>query len=130
MPAKGQTKPASQMRSRYRKMRVNGKQVSVHRYVLEQKLGRALRPDEVSHHINGDRYDDHPENLEPMLVGEHSRLENLGKKLTPEHKAKVSASLIGNQRRKGIPTPPELREHLRQTSTAARKRKFWSSHKK
>lgn len=28
-----------------------------HRYLMELKLGRLLRPDEIVHHINGDKLD-------------------------------------------------------------------------
>lgn len=43
----------------------------VHVLVLEAKLGRRLEPHEESHHINGDRLDCRPENLEVRLVEEH-----------------------------------------------------------
>lgn len=35
-----------------------------HRYVMEQKIGRYLLPDENVHHIDGDRLNNHPDNLE------------------------------------------------------------------
>lgn len=38
--------------------------VREHRLVMEQKLGRHLLPGEVVHHIDDDRGNNHPENLE------------------------------------------------------------------
>ena len=129
-PNPKKTKPASAMHSRYKKMRVNGVQVSVHRHVAEQMLGRALLPTEAVHHINGNRYDNRPENLRVMLISDHSRLENEGKQLTASHRAKVSASLKGNQRRRGVPHTPEIKAQIAETVKRARAARFWSTKKK
>jgi len=53
---------------------IDGRYVLQYRYLMEQKLGRLLRPGEVVHHINGDRLDDRIENLELMTDKEHSRM--------------------------------------------------------
>jgi hypothetical protein len=42
-----------------------------HRVVAEQMLGRLLCSNEVVHHLNGDRADNRPENLQVMLAGQH-----------------------------------------------------------
>lgn len=48
--------------------------VKVADIVLEEKLGRRLGHNEIAHHINGDKLNDTPENLEAMDNAEHTRM--------------------------------------------------------
>lgn len=60
---------------RYRKVTVNGRTVSEHRYVYEQAHG-PIPAGMLVHHINEDRLDNRLENLALMTPGEHSRHHN------------------------------------------------------
>lgn len=51
---------------------VNG-YVFEHRLVMEEQIGRLLEPDEIVHHLNRDRLDNSPENLELCKRGQHVR---------------------------------------------------------
>jgi hypothetical protein len=44
-----------------------------HRVVMEEALGRPLRPGEVVHHIDGNHLNNAPENLRVMSPGDHLR---------------------------------------------------------
>jgi hypothetical protein len=52
----------------------NGRQKSVHRRVMEKKLGGPIRCGQVVHHINGDKGDNRPKNLVAVTRAVHGRL--------------------------------------------------------
>lgn len=43
-----------------------------HRAVMANKIGRPLTKNEIVHHVNGDKTDNRPENLEIMTRAEHA----------------------------------------------------------
>ena len=44
-----------------------------HRRVARVKIGRELKPDEVVHHIDGNKRNNNPNNLQVMTRSEHMR---------------------------------------------------------
>ena len=50
-----------------------GRYIAEHRYVLEQKIGRLLAKDEVAHHIDENKTNNLPENLEVLTISKHNK---------------------------------------------------------
>jgi hypothetical protein len=57
-------------RSNY--VKLNGRHM--HRVVIEQVLDRKLLPGEIVHHLDGDKWNNHPSNLLVMTQSEHARI--------------------------------------------------------
>lgn len=54
-----------------------------HRHVMEQELGRKLRPGEIVHHKNENRADNRPENLELVSSQSEHISHHHGRKCEP-----------------------------------------------
>ncbi len=51
------------MSSKYPYTNKNGVKIRVHRYIMQEHLGRPLLPNEHVYHLNGDGHDNRIENL-------------------------------------------------------------------
>jgi HNH endonuclease len=65
----------------YMRIKVGGKLVLEHRYLVEQEIGRKLDKSEVVHHKNEIRDDNRLENLEILSVSDHAKKHAKDKKL-------------------------------------------------
>mgnify|MGYP001614458959 CR=1 FL=1 len=67
-------------KSGHRVISVSWRRIFEHRYVMEQILGRPLLPfpEEIVHHINENKLDNSPDNLQIMTNAEHKRQHQIG----------------------------------------------------
>ena len=58
-------------KAKYQYVRVKGVKIRIHRYIMQEHLGRNLDADEHVYHINGDPRDNRIENL--IVIKKKSR---------------------------------------------------------
>ena len=86
-------KSDDELKYKYRALKIDGVRIDLHHHIMEQILGRKLAKDEVVHHIDGNKLNNDPSNLQVMTRAEHSRIHMLGSHNTEEAKAKISKSV-------------------------------------
>ena len=56
----------------YRRIKFDGRDIRLGRFLMEQKLGRPLEPGEIVHHLDGNSHNDAVDNLVVIHVKRHS----------------------------------------------------------
>lgn len=74
----------------YKAIKVNGKKIDEHRFIIESRLGKKLGFNHVVHHNDEDKSNNAPSNLKVMTRAAHSRLHMKGKKLSATTIGKIA----------------------------------------
>lgn len=61
----------------YKAIKVNGKKIDEHRYLMEKKIGRKLGFNEIVHHEDDNKRNNELDNLKLTTRSEHSRYHRL-----------------------------------------------------
>ena len=74
----------------YKRVKKDGVCIDEHRFIVEKLTGRKLKRNEVVHHLNGDKFDNSPDNLVIMTRRDHSMLHQIGRHYGDSTRQKVS----------------------------------------
>jgi len=97
-------KPVSSVKTiylygKYPAVSIYEKKIHIHRLLMMYWLQRDLDFSEYVHHKDGNPLNNEKENLEIIPASKHQSLHNKGKRLSKEHRQKISEA---NRRRKGM----------------------------
>jgi HNH endonuclease len=72
-------------------IQIDGKKNAFHRWLVEQRDGRTLGPNEIVHHLDYDQLNNDPDNLVVLTRAEHMRLHGRDRKTrwTPEEQQRA-----------------------------------------
>ena len=96
--------------SEYETKTISGKERPVHILLMEEILGRPLKENEVVHHINGDKRDNRPENLQVLDRGKHTSLHKQGVAVSGASLEKMRAAQSGKQSTQRKLTSEQVRD--------------------
>ncbi len=114
-------------------MRGSDGMVYLHRKVMSEKLGRPLMSDEIVHHIDFNKENNHPDNLLLTTVVEHNKIHKLKREskpcvvcgkltLNPRTCSTRCGSVVGNESK--IPNAEKLQKLLKEFSTREIAKKY------
>jgi len=101
------------------------KPIYIHREVLEQKLGRKLKPGECAHHKDENKRNNDPDNIELSTNSLHTkhhnppeRMKEIGKLVTPKVGSLSSNSILNEDKVREIKLRLKLKNYKTQALLA------------